>query len=131
MSAGEHRIGLVGALLMRDGQVLLGLRAGFKRLAPNRWDMLGGHVEPGESPEQALRRELEEEAGVRIRACAELAELERGGIALRVYRVDAWDGEPQACGDEHRCLHWFEPAQAAERPDLSDPWMRELLLKLV
>ncbi|WP_064748290.1 NUDIX domain-containing protein [Lysobacter antibioticus] len=130
MNSESHRVGLVGALLMRDGLVLLGLRAGFKRLAPNRWDMLGGHVEPGETPEQALRREIEEEAGVRIDVCAPLAEVERDGIRLRIYRVDAWRGEPQACGDEHRCLHWFEPAQAAARPDLSDPWMRDLLLKL-
>jgi len=130
MSAGAHGIGLVGALLMREGRVLLGLRAGFKRLAPNRWDMLGGHVEAGETPEQALRREIEEEAGVRVRACSVMAELARDGTRLRVYRVDGWDGEPQACGDEHRCLHWFEPAQAAERPDLADPCLRQLLSHL-
>ncbi|MGJ7903620.1 NUDIX domain-containing protein [Lysobacter sp. 1R34A] len=138
MSIGEPCIDLVGALLWRQGRVLLGLRAAHKRLAPGCWDMLGGHVEAGETPEQALWRELGEEAGIgppasggsREPAASVLAELALDGLVLRVYRVEAWDGEPEARGDEHRCLQWFEPAQAAALPDLADPRLRELLLRL-
>ncbi|MGO1000293.1 NUDIX domain-containing protein [Lysobacter sp. CA196] len=142
MSASEHGIDLVGALLWRQGRVLLGLRAAHKRLAPNCWDMLGGHVEVGETPEQTLWRELREEAGIgppqldasdeQVAAAASvLAEFAFDGLVLRVYRVEAWDGEPQACGDEHRRLQWFEAAHAAALPDLADPRLRELLLGLV
>lgn len=141
MSIGEACIDLVGALLWRQGRVLLGLRAAHQRLAPGCWDMLGGHVEAGETPEQTLWRELGEEAGIgpprrdasdhrAPTAASVLAELAFDGLALRVYRVEAWDGEPVARGDEHRCLQWFEPAQAAALPDLADPRLRELLLRL-
>ncbi|WP_408953639.1 NUDIX domain-containing protein [Lysobacter sp. Hz 25] len=141
MSAGEHGIDLVGALLWRQGRVLLGLRAAHKRLAPNCWDMLGGHVEAGETPEQALWRELKEEAGIgppvlarpdqhAAAAASVVAEFACDGLVLRIYRVEAWDGEPEARGDEHQGLQWFAAAQAAALPDLADPRLREVLLRL-
>ena len=55
----------VGALFIRpDGKVLLGLRAPSKKVWPSHWDTIGGHVEYGESLEEALIREAQEEAGV-------------------------------------------------------------------
>jgi len=36
-------------------------------LAARGWDIVGGHIEPGESPEEAARREAYEEAGARLR----------------------------------------------------------------
>lgn len=35
---------------------------------PNHWDLIGGHVEVGETPEQALRQEVREEIGFRLTA---------------------------------------------------------------
>lgn len=129
------RIGWVGALLLRDGRVLLALRALHKALAPGRWDLPGGHVEPGETPEQALWRELAEETGVGApadpaAAVAIAAEFAFDGVILRLYAVHDWVGEPQALGDEHQRLQWFEPAQAADLPDLSHPRLGELLRRL-
>lgn len=42
-------------------------RSPDRRLLPGTWDIVGGHVEPGESPEAALAREIEEETGWRLR----------------------------------------------------------------
>ena len=54
-----------GAFLVRDGQVLLGLRSGNRSIYPGVWDAIGGHADPGESPSEALVRELAEEIQVR------------------------------------------------------------------
>ncbi len=57
---------VVAAVLIDQGRVLLARRAANKRIAPGKWHLPGGHVESGESPEEALRREIREELGVRI-----------------------------------------------------------------
>jgi isopentenyldiphosphate isomerase len=47
-----------------EGRLLLQKRSMKKDVAPGRWDTsVGGHVDPGESLEQAVRREMEEELG--------------------------------------------------------------------
>ncbi|MEI7951449.1 MAG: NUDIX hydrolase [Synechococcaceae cyanobacterium ELA182] len=52
------------AMLERQGQWLLQLRDDIPGIAaPGCWGLFGGHLDPGESPEQALRRELLEEIG--------------------------------------------------------------------
>lgn len=58
----------VGALI-RDGRhrVYAQRRSPDRRLLPGIWDIVGGHVEPGETPEQTLAREIEEETGWRLR----------------------------------------------------------------
>jgi 8-oxo-dGTP pyrophosphatase MutT (NUDIX family) len=58
-----------------EGKVLLGLRSSWKRVAPDRWDAIGGHLEPGESIEMALVRELQEEVGVTATAFRLIASL--------------------------------------------------------
>ena len=47
--------------LIRDGTVLLVKRSPQMRFYPDVWDLFGGHVEGGESSEDALRREAMEE----------------------------------------------------------------------
>jgi 8-oxo-dGTP diphosphatase len=50
------------ALLEREGRWLLQLRDDVPGIvAPGHWGLFGGHLDPGETPEQALRREVEEE----------------------------------------------------------------------
>ena len=50
------------AMLHRDGRWLLQLRDDIDSIIyPGHWGLFGGHVEPGESPADAVQRELEEE----------------------------------------------------------------------
>jgi len=55
---------VVSALIIRSQKILLGLRSSTRAFYPDVWDMFGGHVEPGETHEQTLVRELQEELGI-------------------------------------------------------------------
>ena len=56
-------------LFDRDCKLLIYLRDGKPTIPfPNHWDLFGGHVEAGETPERALCRELQEEIGVKLAA---------------------------------------------------------------
>ena len=54
----EAGTALVGALIVRDGMLLLGRRSSAKAACPDTWDVIGGHVEAGETFEDALLREV-------------------------------------------------------------------------
>lgn len=111
----------VGALLINpDGEVLLGLRAAWKRNWPSTWDSVGGHVEPGETHDETLIRELGEELGVRPTAFRLLEAMREQRPDLypdgwhHIYAVTAWDGEPWNACDEHTEIRWF-PVEALSR----------------
>jgi RimJ/RimL family protein N-acetyltransferase len=59
---------VVGAIIRNDrNRVYVHRRSASRALLPGTWDIVGGHVEPGETREQALAREIEEETGWRLR----------------------------------------------------------------
>ncbi|MEW2474349.1 NUDIX domain-containing protein [Micromonospora gifhornensis] len=56
-----------GALIVDpEGRLFFQRRSPDRRLFPNCWDIVGGHLEPGETVEEALRREVLEETGWRV-----------------------------------------------------------------
>ncbi len=116
-------IHIAGGILVRDGMLLLGRRALHKRICPGLWDIVGGHVEAGETARQALARELLEEIGVVPVEMSRIGSFpfSDGGEAyeLHVFRVDAWTGDPMLADDEHSELCWFTVAEAAALPDLA------------
>jgi len=77
------------------------------------WEFPGGKIGPGESPEQALGRELAEELGVELRRCHSLLQLRHDygdrSVALEVFVVDEFRGEPS--GREAQPLKWVPTAQ--------------------
>jgi 8-oxo-dGTP pyrophosphatase MutT (NUDIX family) len=64
----EERNCLIASVLLVDsrGWLLLQERDEHALVAPNQWGLVGGHLDAGEEWEDALRRELEEETGVRL-----------------------------------------------------------------
>ena len=90
--------------LTRGEEVLLIKRAADKKVFPNQYNGLGGHVEKGESVLAAARREVEEESGLTPKdlwLCAVVA-IDTGdadaGIVMWVFRGEA-DGEPTASAE--------------------------------
>jgi 8-oxo-dGTP diphosphatase len=55
-----------GLIVDDDGRIFFQRRSPDRKLFPNCWDIVGGHVEPGETIEEALRREVQEETGWQI-----------------------------------------------------------------
>jgi 8-oxo-dGTP pyrophosphatase MutT (NUDIX family) len=73
-------------------------------------------LEPGESPDAALARELAEELGVRALDWAWIDTLQGADWRLRIALVRTWEGEPHNRQPrEHARIEWCEPAVAQAR----------------
>jgi len=98
---------VAGVLSDAHGRVLVTQRSAGKHLA-GLWEFPGGKCEPGEAPQDALRRELSEEIGVEAGALESLISVPwtypEKSIFLDVYRVLGYAGEPH--GRETQALHW-------------------------
>lgn len=123
-------IPVVTGLIRKDGKILLGLRPVGESLA-GAWEFPGGKIEQGETPEEALKRELQEEVGID----AEIGDLRivhthsygERGVLLLFYDVHYWKGEPKSV--YHEDLRW---ADADELEKIQIPEAnRKILTKLV
>jgi len=97
------------AALIRRGKVLLAHRHPDRRWYPNCWDLVGGHIEVGESPEDAVRRECREELGIDVTALLpiDIATVDTM-IEPHAFVVTEWTGEPfNGAPEEHDDLAWF------------------------
>jgi 8-oxo-dGTP diphosphatase len=112
---------IVGAAIvdsLRNPTRLLVARRTRPEQYAGMWEFPGGKVEPGESCEEALLRELEEELGVEARLGAEVpGPLEQGWAlngtaAMRVWLAEVASGEPAPLQD-HDELRWVELDAAA------------------
>ena len=88
---------VVAAILERDGRILIGQRTPAQS-HPLKWEFPGGKVEPGEAPEQALIRELEEELAIRAAEPSEITRYQfaypgKRPIELIFFRVSSYEGE--------------------------------------
>ena len=106
------RLRVVAAVVWRDGRML------FTRRPPGgplglQWEMPGGKIETGETPDEALVRELAEELGVAARAHETLA-VERHdyphGTRVDVHFIRAtFEGEPLPKSEAVHELRWWAP----------------------
>jgi ADP-ribose pyrophosphatase YjhB (NUDIX family) len=103
-----------GVVVDEQGRVLIGRRAGEPRAG--LWDVLGGFLEPGESPEGGLQRELREEIGVHCSVGRYLGGFpdtygDDGDATLNLaYECRIRAGEPRAADDVSE-LAWFAPSE--------------------
>jgi len=121
------------------GRVFVQRRSLDRRLFPGAWDVVGGHLEPGETTLEALRREIHEETGWRLASI--LAELEpityTGDDGLTrveedfLVRVDGDLDNPRLERDKHTEYRWIGPDDVAglfdpDRPTAADDLIRAL-----
>lgn len=111
-----HWIPVVAGFLKKDGKILVGQRPENNSL-PGQWEFPGGKIEPGETPEIALVRELQEELGI----TAEVGDLKLActhsygdvGILILFFEILFWKGEPKA--QHHMMLEWIHPEELKHR----------------
>jgi 8-oxo-dGTP diphosphatase len=89
---------VVAAIIERDGRILICRRTAEQSHAL-QWEFPGGKVEPGETPPQALERELAEELGIQAAAGKEITRYQytypgRNPIVLIFFRITGFQGEP-------------------------------------
>ncbi|MEM7301151.1 MAG: NUDIX domain-containing protein [Pseudomonadota bacterium] len=127
---------IVNAILVQNGLVMLARRSAERPAYGGKWSFPGGHVEPGESLEDALVRELDEELAVRPTAFSLLETINDPfapphlPVTYHMFVVRAWTGEPEIQDDEHSELIWLPPLQAAQLDDLALGEYRALLERL-
>ncbi len=103
---------VAAALIDLDGRVLLQQRPIGKELA-GLWEFPGGKVEPGETPEAALIRELAEELGISVSqsclapATFASAPLGERHLLLLLFVCRKWEGMPRALAAD--ALKWVKP----------------------
>ena len=107
------------ALVDADRRVLIAQRPEGKAMA-GLWEFPGGKVEPGETPESALIRELEEELGISTQqACLAPVSFashsyENFHLLMPLYACRKWQGTPQP--REHIALKWVRPQALRDYP---------------
>ncbi len=116
----EVAVKVTAGIIERNGLVLIARRKPGKHMG-GKWEFPGGKIEPGESPEQSLARELNEELSIRANVgkflCTTLFEGDGVSLELLVYRVDSVEGTPALL--EHDEIRWVRPEQLASF-DLTD-----------
>lgn len=103
-------IEVVCAVILKDGRVLACQRP-LDKNEGGKWEFPGGKIETGESPEEALVREIQEELGVCVQVGDHLNPVEYGEIRLMAYRCDIVSG--MLVLNEHLAMKWVSPAEAA------------------
>ncbi len=110
---------VAAALIDADGRVLLSRRPPGRAMA-GLWEFPGGKVEPGETPEAALVRELHEELGIETwSSClAPLSFASHGydafHLLMPLYACRRWDGTARPL--EGQALRWSTPAAMRDLP---------------
>ena len=121
---------VAAALIAPDGRILMQQRK-FGTALGGLWEFPGGKVEPGESPDLALIRELDEELGIAV-AAGDLHYLDRSSAAgnpyvILLYTCRRWVGEPQCLAGQ--ALAWVQPEEllALDMPPLDVPLAQTLI----
>ncbi|WP_030487011.1 NUDIX domain-containing protein [Micromonospora chokoriensis] len=118
MTNSDQDQGAVALIFDDSGDLLLHLRDDISGISwPGYWSVLGGGCDPGESPRQAVERELLEEAGLVLDEITELFQVqdEFGSGQLITFFFGRWNGQPHLLPlTEGVELRFFAPQRLSE-----------------
>jgi len=101
---------VTAAVIEREGRILLAQRKAGDTLG-GKWEFPGGKLEPGETPQVCLKRELMEEFGVETEigefVCSSKFEYKHLPVELLVYRARHLAGEFKL--NDHDRIEWVKP----------------------
>jgi mutator protein MutT len=123
MSNSGDQAQIVTAVLRQHRRILLCRRTPQREHYPNLWALPGGNIEPGETAEQALVRELAEELGIEVAQPSDhpVAVLDTDTVRMQVWLIESWTGTPtNVAPDEHDHLVWADLTQTRSL-DLAHP----------
>lgn len=111
---GEFHENALAIIVNDDRQILLLKRAdgeGFWQ--PNKWALVGGRVEEGESPLQAVQREIYEETKLVVEKFKEKFTLQRNENSIEYIYIAKYEGDPYSIelNFEHTGYGWFTPEE--------------------
>jgi 8-oxo-dGTP diphosphatase len=125
------RVVVAGAVI--DGGRFLAARRTAPPEFAGRWELPGGKVEPGESAQEALARELREELGVEVEAQERLPGewVLKADLVLHAWWAPLLKGEPQPLQD-HDDLRWLTPEEAFDVDWLEQdrPFVEEIVCRM-
>lgn len=120
----------VGIIRNAAGEIYITQRAADSHMA-HKWEFPGGKIEAGETPEEAVIRELQEEVGIAATSLHQFDKLEYQfpdrHITLWFWMVDGWEGEPW--GKEGQPGRWMAgpTLDPAAFPPANEPVISKLI----
>ncbi|MFU0921822.1 8-oxo-dGTP diphosphatase MutT [Kluyvera sichuanensis] len=120
----------VGIIRNAAGEIYITQRAADAHMA-HKWEFPGGKIEAGETPQDAVIRELQEEVGITATSLHQFDKLEYQfpdrHITLWFWLVDGWEGEPW--GKEGQPGRWVAQQElvAEEFPPANAPVIEKLI----
>ncbi len=104
----SQKVQVVAAVIEHEGRFLLGKRSPNKKSAPGYWCPISGRIEPGETEQDAVAREVFEEVGLKTRAVDKLCEFDTHDKSARIHwwKTEVIGGSAFLKNDEHTEIRW-------------------------
>jgi 8-oxo-dGTP pyrophosphatase MutT (NUDIX family) len=118
-------------IIFDKGKVLLLKRSDslVTKESPWTWDLPGGHIDDGEHPVEAARREVKEEVDLELRDIHYIGKDKNAGKLTHFYSAGTWDGEIEL-SNEHKDHRWVGRRQILlYREELGEMYLK-MILKL-